>query len=294
MPQRALVTLGTDGLSDWVQLANGQKLMLGPISALKFVTEVGVGGSQGARDTLDEFIKDGTSMLVIDEDRMADLLKPHRARWTSVQSPLQGSPSLLISPTNQESLPSCKTAGTEDIVMADADKFTKDAISNQVARIESQIALLQTNAKDASPGSFTEKNAKDQIERLKELVSFLNRPSVYGNQSKNDTYYGLPEKLPDGSSAQTKEASVQEHTHVARQILGTLAQTEEKIDQLVLAGKTFDVARAKGDLHRVAQNVHIVVQSSKFKEAGEEVKTALTELGKKASHFAGLFASAKV
>jgi hypothetical protein len=36
------------------------------------------------------------------------------------------------------------------------------------------------------------------------------------------------------------------------------------------------------------------VQHPKFKEAGEEVTTALTELGKKASHFHGLFASAKV
>ncbi len=85
MPHKLFVTIGTDGYADWVQTANGQKLMLGPISVLKFVTELGVGGSYGARKTLDEFIKDGTSMLMVDADRMAELLKPHRARWTSVR-----------------------------------------------------------------------------------------------------------------------------------------------------------------------------------------------------------------
>lgn len=88
MPERSqrrqLVTIGTDGLSDWVQPPDGVKYMLGPISMLKFVTELGTGGSYGARKTLDEFIKNGTSMLMVDPDLMWELLKPHRARWTSV------------------------------------------------------------------------------------------------------------------------------------------------------------------------------------------------------------------
>lgn len=292
MPHKILVTLGTDGLSDWVQLPDGQKLMLGPISILKFVTELGTGGAYGARQTLDEFNKDGTSMLTVDEDRMAELLKPHRARWTSVRALLGAAGSSLIPHPNRNPFPSRQ--GSEDPVMPDADQFVKDAIVNQIARIESQIALLQTNAKEASPGSITADSARKQIDDLRDMIAFLRRPSVYGNQSDNSSYYGLPEKLPNGESARSKEASIQENTQAARKILGTLQAAESKIDQLVLAGKKFDVARAKGDLHHVARNVQTVVQHPKFREAGREVVIALHELGKRADQIHGLFAPARV
>jgi hypothetical protein len=287
MPQKIFVTVGTDGYADWVQLADGQKLMLGPISVLKFVTDLGVGGAYGARKTLDEYMKDGSSMLMVDADRMAELLKPHRARWTSVRPAIPGVANrALIPDPNRTPFPP-RTA------MADTDQFVKDAIVNQIARIESQIALLQTNAKEASPGSITQESKKADIEALKDMITFLRKPSVYGNQSDNSTYYGLPEKLPDGSSARTMEASVQENTKQARTILGTLKATEDKIDQLVLAGRKFDVARAKGDLHKLAKNVQTVAAHPKFKEAGREVIIALHELGKRASQIHGLFASAK-
>jgi hypothetical protein len=286
MSQKLLVTIGTDGYADWVQLADGQKLMLGPISVLKFVTELGVGGAYGARKTLDEYMKDGSSMFMVDPDRMAELLKPHRARWTSVRPALPAT-SPLIQSSNRTPFPP-RTA------MADADQFVKDAINNQIARIEAQISLLQSHSKEASPGSISSDMMKKEMESLKDMISFLRKPSVYGNQSDNGSYYGLPEKLPDGSSARTMEAAVQENTKIARNILGALRATEEKVDQLVLAGKKFDVARVKGDLHKIAKNVQAVVTHPKFKEAGREVVVALHELGKNASQVHGLFASAKV
>jgi hypothetical protein len=180
--------------------------------------------------------------------------------------------------------------------MADiADTSIKEAITNQVARIEAQIATLQTNVKEASPGSITVESQKKAIDDLKDLISFLRRPSVYGNQSDNGSYYGLPEKLPNGDNARSKEAAVQENAKQAQTILGALRATEEKIDQLVLAGKgKFDVARAKGDLHKVAKNVQTIVAHPKFKEADRDVIVALYELGKRANHIHGLFASAKV
>lgn len=295
MAQKLFVTIGTDGYADWVQTPDGQKLMLGPISILKFVTELGVGGAYGARKTLDEFIKDGTSMLMVDQERMGQLLKPHRARWTSVRPAV----SLSSSPVARELIPQPNRTpfhrqGTDMADTSVSDSAVKEAINNQIARIEAQIGLLQTNAKDASPGSITAEGKRKDIESLKEMVAFLRKPSVYGNQSDNSSYYGLPEKLPDGSSARSKEAAVQENTTIARNILGALKATDAKVDQLVLAGKKFDVARVKGDLHKVAQNVQTVVAHPKFKEAGRDVIVALHELGKRASQLHGLFASAKV
>lgn len=282
MSQRLLVTIGTDGVSDWVQLADGQKLMLGPISVLKFVTELGVGGAYGARDTLNEFIKDGTSMLTVDGDRMQELLKPHRARWTSVQ------PAIPLIPSPD------RTPSRQVTAMADADTFVKDAINNQIARIEAQISLLQNHAKESSNGSISKSMMDSEIENLKNMVAFLRRPSVYGNQSDNSSYYGLPEKLPSGESARSKEASANDNVRVAQGIKDTIVSTEEKIDQLVLAGKKFDVTKAKGDLHRIASNVQTVLQHPKFKEGGREVVIALHELGKRANQIRGLFAPAKV
>jgi hypothetical protein len=283
MPHKLFVTIGTDGVSDWVQLADGQKLMLGPISILKFVTELGVGGPYGARKTLDEFIREGTSMLTVDADRMQELLKPHRARWTSVR------PTIPLVPRSDRT----PTTSRQVKAMANED-FVKDAINNQIGRIEAQIALLQSHSKEASPNSISSDMMKSELDHLKNMVAFLRRPSVYGDQSKNKTFYGLPEKTPGGESARSKEAAIQDNTKVARSILAALAQTEEKIDHLVLAGKEFDVARAKGDLHRVARNVHTILQHPKFQEADSHVSYSLSELNKRASALHGLFASAKV
>jgi hypothetical protein len=297
MPRKVLVTVGTDGLSDWVQTPDGVKHMLGPISVLKFVTEVGVGGAHGARKTLDQFLKDGQSMLTVDEDRMQKLMKPHRARWTSVrelvQRPSKAVASSLI--PHPDRTPSHNRQGT--IMAIDtsvSDDSVKQAITNQVARIEAQIATLQTNAKEASPGSITEASKKKDIEALKDMIAFLRRPSVYGNQSDNSSYYGLPEKLPDGSSARSKEASVSEATKAARSILNLVGRTEAKIDQLVLSGKNFDARKAKADIYKIAKNVDIIVNHPKFKSADQEVAVALNQLGKRATEIHGLFASAKV
>ena len=284
MADRLLVTIGTDGVSDWVQLADGQKLMLGHISVLKFVTELGVGGAYGARATLDEFIKKGISMLTVDADRMAELLKPHRARWTSVRPAIP----LIPPPDRTSSLSKQVTA------MADADSFVKDAINNQIGRIEAQIAVLQNHAKEASPNSLSKDMMANEIENLKKMVAFLRQPSVYGNQSDNSSYYGLPERTVGGESARTKEAAIQDNTKIAKNILACLEQAEEKIDQLVLAGKKFDVSKAKSDLHRVASNVQTVVQHPKFKEADRATVIALHELSKRANQLQGLFATAKV
>ncbi len=290
MGKRVLITLGTDGVSDWVQTPDGVKHMLGAVSVLKLVTEL-VSGTHGMRQTIDAFNKHGQAMVTVDLDAMWALLKPHRARWTSVRA--LASKSLMPEP-NRNLL---TIADKQGATMADdADKIIKDSISNQIARIEAHIDVIQTSAKEAAPGSITSGMMKDEISRLKDLVSFLRRPSVYGDQSSNSSYYGLPEKLPDGSSARSKQATLEQHTKVAHQILAAVSQTEEKVDQLVLAGKSskFNVGAVKSDLQRLAKNIHIIAGHPKFKEAGPEVTTALTELSKQARHIHGLFAQARV
>jgi hypothetical protein len=303
MARKSIVTVGTDGLSDWVQTSEGVKYMLGPVSVLKFVVELSE-GSRTARQVLDKFLATGKAVLTVDEDLMWGLLTPHRARYSAEPA------SPLIPPLDRNS------SKRQGLKMADTDQFVKDAISNQVARIEAQISLLQQHAKEASPGSISADSMKADVERLRDLVAWLRRGSPYGAQNKNDMSYGLPQQMFGGGKAasdttktggelppwlkkkdddkedkkddEKKEANVK----LAREALRTISATDERIDQVVLAGRKFDVARAKSDLHKIASRVSVIMKSA---DVGQPFATAdLTELSKRASYLHGLFVSAKV
>ena len=288
MGQKALVVLGTDGLSDWVQTSDGVKFALGAVSPLRFVVEL-VPSGWAARQALDAFLAEGKAMFSVDVDRMWELLKPHRARWTSVHD---GIASPLIPPSDRTLFARQGTA------MADtnwADKTIKDAVTNQIARIEQQIGVLQQHAKEASPGSISADSMKNQIEGLRDLVAWLRRPSPYGNQSQNSTYYGLPNQGPGDIKASTGRASYDNfkaNSVLAEGILAKVDETDKKIDALVTAGKKFDAPRAKQDLHKIASRVTEIVANVDL--AQPWVSGDLAEMAKHADQIHGLFAPAKV
>lgn len=80
--RKALVTISTDGIRDYVTLPSMERLILGPISMLKFVTEL-TPTTKLARVALDAFLARGEALLTVDLDRMYELLTPRRARWSS-------------------------------------------------------------------------------------------------------------------------------------------------------------------------------------------------------------------
>ncbi len=183
--------------------------------------------------------------------------------------------------------------------VAQADKTQQDAIKNQIYRIEQQIALIQQHAGEASPNSIGQNIQKDEVSKLRDLVTWLRRGSPYGNQSKNETYYGLPEKTPSGESARSKEAgtegssaSLSENGLLADAALSRLESASTKIDLLVKAGKNFDHVRAKGDLYKVASSVQQILKDADL--AAPWVKGELTKLAEEAKRLHGLFAPAKV
>lgn len=77
-----LVTVGTDGVTNWVKLPDGQKFNLGAMSVLAFVTKLAKGPSS-ARKALDGWMSLGEASLAVDADKMWDLMQPHRAVWAS-------------------------------------------------------------------------------------------------------------------------------------------------------------------------------------------------------------------
>jgi len=77
-----LVTVGTDGATNWVRLPSGQKFNLGMMSVLNFVSKLTKSGGM-ARKTLQDFLKAGETMLTVNPDVMWDILQPRRPVWAA-------------------------------------------------------------------------------------------------------------------------------------------------------------------------------------------------------------------
>lgn len=297
------VTISTDGLRDFVTLPDGLKVMVGQVGMAKLVATCARNGAE-ARRALKEYLKKGEAVIPLDLDRLAVLTAPPPTRWAAVASPLVTSQN-RASTTGKGSIMDRNAAASD---VSQADKAIKDAIQNQVERIEGQIALINQHAGEASPNSIGQKSQKDDVDKLRDLVTWLRRSSPYGDQSKNKTYYGLPEKLPSGEGARSELdiknangvalqgtpsiATLTENSLLADATLSKVEAANTKVDLLVQAGKKFDHVRAKGDLYKIASSVQTILKDADL--AQPWVKAELEKLANEAKRLHGLFAPAKV
>ena len=89
---KTLVTVGTDGFRDYVEVSDGRTLNLGSISVLKLVASL-VDSPAMCRLALDSFLKDGKAVIHVDLSKLEKLLQPKRSRWAGkdlIPSLLQG------------------------------------------------------------------------------------------------------------------------------------------------------------------------------------------------------------
>jgi hypothetical protein len=263
-------------LRDYVTLPDGLKILVGQVGMAKLVSEC-ARSAREARRALDEYLKHGEAMLALDLSRLEELTAPPKVRWAA------GSP--LVSAQDWASTTDLDGRGVMANDVSQADKATQEAIKNQVYRIEQQIALTQQHAGEASPGSIGQDLQKDDVAKMRDLVQWLRRGSPYGDQSKNNTYYGLPEGTPGGVKTASEEL-------VADAALSRLESAATKIDLLVQAGKKFDHVRAKSDLYRVASSVQKLLKGADV--GATEAQSQLTALAEEAKRLHGLFANAKV
>lgn len=305
------VLLGTDGLRDWVLLPDGTKYMLGATSMAKLVAELAPAGT--ARRALDAFVSGNEARVRVDVDRMFALLAPARTR-------LAASDTSLI-PTRDRT-----SKAREGSNMADHDQATKAAIQQWAAHLEQHIALLNQHAKEASPGSISANMMKDEIQKLGDLIAWIERPSSYGALSQNSTYYGLPGGTPGGEKTASQQASTQQvaedpvatkkaeeqqqaqakeaaepargtskmsfdsfraNTAMVDGTLRSVDATNSKIDRLVAAGKKFNHVKAKADLGKIASRLSEICGTVDL--ANSWLKADLTALSKNASDIAALF-----
>lgn len=224
MAGRILVSIGTDGLTDWVKTPDGTRFNLGPVSVLHFVSSM-VPKNQAAK-ILDSYARGEEAMLSVDEALMWDMMAPRRSRWSTMRNP-------LLALQSQES--------------------TMSTLSEDLTAIETHIqALKQASAKKAS-------NLNEGVKALFKLAGKIKSP----NQSTNSTYYNLGEpkvhEVGDKVAGLSYDTYVQ-NTDQANQILAKAEETVKTIDRLAGEGRKFNASRAKADVRSVTSKVAGLLQ----------------------------------
>lgn len=261
MAIRTTVTIGSDGVTDWVK-AEGQRFNLGPISALRLVS--GLLDKRQAKKVLDTFLSGKEATLSVDPDRMWALLAPHRARWSANTSSSMGSQERDIGETRNP---------------------TMSTILDDLQAFETHLAALkEASAKKAS-------NLEDGVKHLFKLAG-----KISPNQSKNQTYYGLgePKVHEVGDKAASEGLSFdtyQANSELATSIIARAEETSQKIAKLAKSGRKFNASRAQSDVKTVADKVAGILKADL---TASWVKADLVKLAARAEELHGLFASAKV
>lgn len=259
-----LVSVGTDGVTDWVKTPNGQRFNLGPVSALKFVTSLSKGSRQ-ARQALDLFLKAGEAMLTVDESKMWDLMKPARPRWaSSSEGPFMSH--------DQQDPPSIPRSTPMSTIFENLDRTAK------------VISYLNRKASEGE----TDPKAFDY---LKKEAGKIKSP----NQSNNSTYYGLGDPKVHEVTDKVKKASVGELTFdiydanmkLAKQVLAQSKEVVATIDAKVAAGKKFNAVRARSDVHALTTKVASICESTQLTE--DWVQADLQKLARRSDELHQLF-----
>lgn len=251
---RLLVTIGTDGVTDWVRTPDGLKYNLGTISAMNFVTGLVPRGT--AKRALDDFLSQQEVFVSVDEESMWSMLAPHRARWSKNVSSSMG-PQKAEPPARKGTM-----------------TFSQD-LQNLERHIQ---ALNEAASKKAS-------NLAAGVEHLKKLASALKRPVLAQQdeeQKKDDE-----EPKTAGLAYDTYVAN----TELANTILATNDVTVKLIDKCAAAGRKFNASRARADVREVTDKVAGILAAD---PTLSWVKGDLDKLAARADQIHGLFAKAKV
>lgn len=273
------MTIGTDGTIDYVETPDGVRYALGATSILQLVTKL-IPGLQPRRNALDEFLKEGRVMVVLDTDALFQFLTPKRTRWSAINP----STTSLIEATDRDVVP---LRGTYHM--------DKAAFVNKLAEIEQ---IIQNLASNPTPEGAT---------ALQTSVASIKLLEV-GDQSKNNAFYGLgapkvdtvedpgaytpPPAVTHPLGKSASFATFQANLKLAEEIITQVAETDVKIDALVTAGRKFNASKARTDLHLVTANLQDVLRQVDIAEPW--VTGDLQKLAKKCEGLHALFANAKL
>lgn len=245
-----LVTIGTDGLKDWVRTPDGQKLSLGGVSALTFVAKL-MRNSRVAQQALDEFLKTGEAMVAVDDERMWALLAPVRARWASAGPFMPGRDGDLSS--KEPSMSTIK----EDL--------------GAVQRVIGHLNRL------ASQG----RKDPNAVQDLIKLAGKINSAKVF------EVGDAAPKPHTVKASGDLAFDVYEANMKVAQDILAKSQETVSTIDRLASQGKRFNVGRARADVARVTTKVASICNKTELTESW--VHGDLARLGEQSDRLYRLF-----
>lgn len=262
---RLLISLGSDGVTEWARLPSGQRMNLGPISVMAFVTAMV--GKRHAPRILDAYLQDGEAFVNVDEASFWEMLTPRRSLWAG------DGPFMACDP---------RPSGTPM-------RTTMPTIHDDLKNLETHIAALNKHAGKVTPESLAEGH-----DLLTKLATKIKSP----NQSKNDTYYGLgaPDVVEVGDAMPKPHTAaavpglafdvIEANTDLAQQILTQGEKVIVQIDKLAGAGRKFNASRAKADIHAVTSKVAGILKKDL---SAEWVAGDLTKLAAKSDQIHALF-----
>lgn len=287
----AMVTIGTDGFVDYVQVPDGQRFMLGPVSVLRLVASLVPGRT--AKKALNEFLTNKQVMLSVDLDRMWSLLPFQRARFSSVGM-TEGTPIARFVETSTNPLMRTKDRTQplfeRERYMANSPQ---EVFESRLARLEEQVTVFERHAKTASvivPAGM----AEARVASLKNLISDLRTAGLPPEFLEQQKKMKDKAKGDDDKDDDKKEASFDvfaANMSMAESIVAKVAAVDDVIDRLVQAGKRFDSVRAKTDLHKIASRVTEIAQSVDL--GYPWVGRDLSALSRQANEIHGLFVPAQ-
>lgn len=259
---RVLVTLGTDGFTNWVKVPNGQKFSLGVCSPLRFVVELAAGGP-AARRALDDFNQGVETMLSVDLDKMQEVLRGPRRRWGTVS---------FIDPEGEEPRSTLMSdfAPIEQAVTASGEALTgwsraaKDATAGTGEEKKAFYASIQglfeavkaAKAKlseDEEAPEESDKSASDSEETPKEEDKTAEEETP---KEEDKPAEGV--KKEAGETMVLSYDTFKSNADLAQETLKKLGAVQDKIESIKDA--KFDSVRASGDVLQVTTKVAGILQ----------------------------------
>lgn len=260
MGTRLLVTIGTDGATNWVRTPDGQRFNLGSVPILSFVTRLVLGGSREARRALDGFLQGDEVMLRVDEDRMWELLTPRRSRWGATDS---------FIPQDQRT-----SRGTT----MSTDKLTT---------LENHVQLLHK----AAAANVSPKKMAEGVSILMRLADQLDEDEI-SREASAVPKDPKEEPVSDDTDTGTDKLAFDTYkanSELVASILDKMEAANDKVDQIAASGKEgFRAADAKADIHAVTSKVAGIVSETDLATT-PWVADDLRKLASRADYLHGLF-----
>ncbi len=282
---RLLVTLGTDGTTNWVRTPDGQRFNLGSVSALAFVTKLALGGAKNTRKALDDFLQGKEVLLQVDDDKMWDLLTPRRLRWAADSFILcdhrkRGNGMTTID----------KDLGVLEAHVAKLHEAAKANISPEkmkegtdiLVRLAKKVASQSDNSRYYGLEELEETPMEESVDQSGDFMSF----DEVGDLEPDVVAVEDVDQVRSGTTVKLAYDTYKANSTVANRILDQMEAVNGRINELITAGK-FNSKRAKADIHTVTSKVANIVNDVDLTTSW--VAEDLAKLATRAEHLHGLF-----